>query len=222
MGSLHLVVEANRFPDTVDYAEVFRRRSTDGGATWSDREPLSSDQPGNGRGKYHPNVSVAANGRVDVAWWDTRDDPGIRGNDVYHVFSDDGGQTWSDNIRVTDRTVDRRIGVWVFNFDMSTVPSVASTDAYALFGWDDTRDTPPELVQQGSAEPGFGLQDIYIAAVQHEPVRAGRSSTAVVLAATLGLLAGALIWLAIYVGRRLGDRRSAGAGRPAREAAPVG
>lgn len=223
-GSLHLVVEANRFPETVDYAEVFRRRSIDGGATWSEREPLSSDQPGNGRGKYHPNVSAAPNGRVDIAWWDTRDDPGIRGNDVYHVFSDDGGDTWSDNIRITDHTVDRRIGVWVFNFDMSTVPSVTSTNAYALFGWDDTRQTPPELIQQGSAEPGFGIQDIYTTAVQHAAVPAGGSALpALVIAGVLGLVGSVLVMSAVTVGLRLAEKGQASAERStSRDAARIG
>jgi hypothetical protein len=211
-GSLHLIVEANRFPETVDYAEVFRRRSTDGGRTWTEREPLSTDQPGNGRGKYLPNISVAPDGRVDVVWWDTRDDPGIRGNDVYYVFSEDGGDTWSSNIRVTDRTVDRRIGVWVFNFDMSSPPSVASTDAYAVFGWDDTRDTPAELVLEGSAAPGFGIQDVYVVAAQHSPLPAGSSGTAVVVAVVLGLAAGVLVLAAVPVGRRLGGRRATTAG----------
>jgi hypothetical protein len=139
------------------------------------------------------------------------------------VYSADGGETWSDNIRISDRTVDRRIGVWVFNFDMSTVPAVASTDAYAIFGWDDTRDTPPALVQQGSAAPGFGLQDVYVAAVQHEPVKAGSSNTgAIVLATALGLVAGVLVLLAIALGRRAGARRSMIESQPAREGTPVG
>jgi hypothetical protein len=111
----------------------------------------------------------------------------------------------------------------VFNFDMSTVPAVASTDAYAIFGWDDTRDTPPSLVQQGSAAPGFGLQDVYVAAVQHEPVKAGSSTTGpIVLASALGVVAGALVLLAVTLGRRAGERRSTLGSQPAREATPVG
>ena len=69
------------------------------------------------------------------------DDPGIRSNDVYYAYSDDDGRTWSANRRITDRSVDRRLGVWGANYDINSPPSVASTNAYAIFGWDDTRNT---------------------------------------------------------------------------------
>jgi hypothetical protein len=64
---------------------------------------------------------------------------------------------------------------------------------------------------------------VYVAAVQHEPVRAGGSRTgAIVLASALGLVAGALVLLAVFVGRRAGARRAEVGPRPAREATPVG
>ena len=65
---------------------------------------------------------MAPNGRVDVAWFDFRNDPAfvartataaprIRYADVYMASSTDGGKTWGPNLRVTDRAIDTSIGV---------------------------------------------------------------------------------------------------------------
>lgn len=204
-GSLHIVSQANPLPDLDSYGEVFYRRSTDGGQTWSEEVPLTDDDPDLLRGQYQPWVSTAPNGRVDVTWWDTRDDPGIRGNDVYYTFSEDAGETWSPNLRITDRTVDRRVGVWAYNFDISSPPGIASSDAYTIFGWDDTRNSPPSLFNAGPSAPGFGTQDMYTASVQHAIVPVAESSLAkILLAGVIGLVAVGVLLLGITLGRRWG------------------
>jgi hypothetical protein len=83
---------------------------------------------------------VAPNGRLDAIWWDFRNDPGLFANDVYYSWSTDNGATWSPNERVTDRLIRRRLGVWSNGFDQRQPPGVASSDALAVFVWDDTRD----------------------------------------------------------------------------------
>ena len=74
-GTLHLVYQANPRSAIVGTAGAFYRHSTDGGKTWSEPEALNDDDPKNLRGHYMPNISRAQNGRLDVVWWDTRDDP---------------------------------------------------------------------------------------------------------------------------------------------------
>ncbi len=207
-GSLHVVAGANPIPTQASFGDVFYRRSTDGGATWTEPKVLTDDDPSKMRGQFHPIVGVAPNGRVDVSWWDTRDDPGIRGNDVYYSYSEDNGNTWTPNRRVTDRTIDRRIGVWAYNFDMSSPPGMASTNPYAVFAWDDTRNTENFNYSVG-AETGGGVQDVYSAAVQFKAVGTGTSKVAkLVLAGVIGLLAVGLILLAVGLA---GRARSGGA-----------
>ena len=46
-------------------------------------------------------MSVAPNGRIDVVWLDTRDNPGTVLSSLYYSFSIDGGVTWSPNERLT-------------------------------------------------------------------------------------------------------------------------
>ena len=62
--------------------------------------------------------SLAPNGRVDVAWYDWRNDaswvPDVRKNvfqDVYYTSSVDGGLTWGPTLRPNDRALARHIGV---------------------------------------------------------------------------------------------------------------
>lgn len=120
-GSLHLIYEV-RDPDIAAHVDTVYRRSTDGGRTWSDPRSLADDDPKQLYSHLIPNIAVAPDGRLDAVWWDTRSDPGIRGADVYQASSTDNGLTWSKNLRVTDQTVDRKLGVFGNNFDISAPP----------------------------------------------------------------------------------------------------
>jgi hypothetical protein len=212
-GTLHMVWEWRHPADLAGYADVGYVRSTDGGKTWSKPRTLADDDPKDLAAKYLPMLSVAPNGRLDVAWWDTRNDPGIqRAQDVYYAYSEDDGVTWSKNIRVTDQTIDRRFGVWGNNFDQNSPPGLASTNQFAVLAWDDTRLSNGEDGQINLTNPvnstgfGGGVQDIFVSAVQFEEVGGGTSDTAkVVLAGVVGLLAVGLILLAVGMLRRNSD-----------------
>ena len=195
-GALHIVYNRNPNPDVTGLSEVYDRASYDGGKTWSDPRVMSDDDPKNFGGQFFPNISIAPNGRVDVVWWDTRDMQGLRATDAYYTYSNDDGRTWSKNIRITDQSVDRKLGIWGNNYDIASQPGIASTNAYAVFGWDDTRNSDRSFSDSSSV--GGGLQDVYVAAAQFEALGGGSSKAAkVVLAGVVGLLA---VGLALLLG----------------------
>lgn len=200
--SLHIVYNRNPTPDVTGVSEVYDRASYDGGKTWTEAKALSDDDPKLFGGQFFPNISVAPNGRIDVVWWDTRDIQGLRGTDAYYVYSEDDGKTWSKNIRITDRSIDRKLGIWGNNYDIASAPGVASTNAYAVFGWDDTRNS--DLSFQDSKTTGGGLQDVYVAAAQFEAIGGGSSNAAkIVLAGIAGLVfVGLMLVVAAVVTRR--------------------
>ncbi len=152
---------------------VYFRSSADGGKTWSDKLTLNDNLPGTANA-IDPGISVAPNGRIDVGWYDSRQNPkplaqrtetGL--NDVYATFSVDGGRTFVANIRVSDRSADRSIGVWANNIDQRLDVGVASSDDSAYFVWSDTRNN----------NPNFQPEDIYMASVKlygDEPIALGR------------------------------------------------
>ncbi len=211
-GTVHIVSHVNptgagQNPNIVASSfDVAHKMSTDGGRTWTEPNTITDDDAKQMFVQVIPMISVAPNGRVDVAWWDTRSDPGIRANDVYYSYSNDDGRTWSKNQRISDRSIDRNFGVWGNNFDMSSPPAIASTNAYAIFGWDDTRASDPTA--PSNAGLGAGVQDIYTSTVQFEVVGGGTSSTVkVVLAAVVGLLVVGLILLGVGLSQK---RRTGG------------
>jgi len=197
-GTLHMVYEGTKRPGNVgDDLDIFYVRSTDAGKTWSEPRVLNDDDQAEVFANGLPNMSVAPNGRLDVVWWDLRNDPGLNyANDVYHTASSDNGQTWSKNLRVTDRIVDRRIGVFGRNFDVSAPPGLGASDDFIVVGWDDTRNATP-------GELGSGTQDLFTAAVQYAAVGGGTSrATKIVLAGFAGLVAVGLILLLVALARR--------------------
>ena len=219
-GTLHIVWEWRHPPEVNSYADLGYIRSTDGGKTWTQARTIADDDPARLAGKYLPMISTSPNGRVDVAWWDTRNDPGIRSQDVYYTYSTDDGKTWSKNIRMTDQVIDRRYGVWSNNFDQNEPPGLLSTNQYAMVSWDDTRfSTGPDgkVVGADPTNPGgpgigSGVQDIFTSAVQFKALGGGSSKVAKgILAGVVGLLAvGVVLTLAATISRRRKEPAVAG------------
>ena len=116
----------------------------------------------------------------------------------------DNGATWAKNLRVSDRSVDRRIGIWANGYDVSVPPGLASTNALAVVAWDDTRNGTLTV----------HAQDLYSSIIQHETVSTGGMPTAVqaVIAAVGGLV---VVGLALAVAGRA-SRLRAGSPAPSR------
>lgn len=130
------------------------------GKTWSSPKRLN-DEAKSVRDHLLPAVAEAPNGRIDVAWYDYRNDPypvpavgdiGNR-NDIYSSSSTDGGVTWTPNVRLSDLSSDRLIGLSNNEFFIQVPPAIASADTWAVGAWTDTRNGD----QQTSSE------DIYAA-----------------------------------------------------------
>ncbi len=197
-GTLHIVYEDKLTKPDLGDRDVYTRRSTDGGRTWSDAHLLNDDPfdpKDGGHTQNNPSVTVTPNGRVDAVWWDFRNDQGQFQNDVYYSYSEDNGATWSKNVRVNDRSIDRRIGVWSNGYDMRMPVGVVSTDKVAVFAWDDTRNS--DALTQG--------QDVYTSIIQHEALGTGSSDALrYALAGLVGLATVGLVLLAVSMmaGRR--------------------
>ena len=182
-------------------------RSSDKGATWSRPVKINDVDPGRqwDFNEMKPSVSVAPNGRIDVAWLDYRNDytfkagPGAQNalQDVYLSSSRDGGETWSPNMRVSDRSIDRRLSdVW--STGVHTAVGLFSLDSGAYVAWDDTR----------NATADSKAQDVYFTRVRLDaapPLGAVSSSTSTGTKVAWGLggaaLALAFAGLALFVSR---------------------
>ena len=88
-------------PPGADPLDVHLVRSQDGGATWSAPVKINDDPAGSNAWQWFGTLSVAPNGRLDVVWNDSRDDPGGFDSALYYSFSEDGGLTWSTNQAVS-------------------------------------------------------------------------------------------------------------------------
>lgn len=136
-------------------------RTVDGGREWLYPTRLPDDRYEESYPHERPKVSVAPNGRVDVAWYDGRNDPSsvtpgcttvsdgnklCAGRDIYYTFSTDDGQSFAPNVRVTPETFEaksRVIGDGAEGDSLGSI-GIASTDAGPHIVWEQATGTAPD------------------------------------------------------------------------------
>jgi hypothetical protein len=89
-------------------ADAWLVSSSTGGATWSNLVYMSDGPKGAYKFYFQPKISIAPNGRIDAVWYDTRNWIGSDINnvdyDLYYSSSNNGGQSFSKNLRITKST----------------------------------------------------------------------------------------------------------------------
>ncbi len=94
-GNVYLLGSMN--PPGPDPLDVMLVRSEDGGSSWSAPIRVNDDPAAAGVYQWFGTLAVAPNGRIDVAWNDTRADPMAAFSELYYAYSVDGGATWTSN-----------------------------------------------------------------------------------------------------------------------------
>jgi hypothetical protein len=128
-GNVYLLCSVDRGFDPCD---VMFARSTDGGLTW-DFPVRVNDDPGINAWQWFGTMSVAPDGRIDVIWLDTRDNPGFYNSALYYSYSLDEGLTWSQNVKLSD-TFNPHLG-WPNQNKMGDYYDMYSDEAGAHLAW---------------------------------------------------------------------------------------
>lgn len=94
-GWIYIVTaQKNLSPSGTD-PDIVLNRSTDGGATWSNRIRVNQDAVNNGKTQFFPSVHVDGSGAVNVVYYDDRNTTSDSSG-VFLSRSTDGGNTWRD------------------------------------------------------------------------------------------------------------------------------
>lgn len=90
--------------------DVYVWHSDDRGDTFDDAARVNGTRRGDGTDQYLPRIAVAPGGRVDVLYYDRRDDPDNVRNDVSFQSSFDRADTFTDRIVLNGEPFSSRIG----------------------------------------------------------------------------------------------------------------
>lgn len=151
-----------------DEADVMFNKSTDGGVTWNNAAPVRiNDDNDTTNIQWFGTMSVAPNGRIDVVWLDTRDNPGTHNSALYYSYSVDEGETWSANEKLSE-SFDPHVG-YPNQPKMGDYIDMISNDAGVHVAWANTLNgsqdvyysfiTPPALT---GIDDEFGNLDVSV------------------------------------------------------------
>jgi hypothetical protein len=131
-GNVYVLASVYRYSGG-DPGDVMFARSTDGGQTWEEPVRINDDELTMDH-QWFGTMSVAPNGRIDVAWLDTRNSPGNSVlSQLYYAYSLDQGENWSANFELSE-LFDPHIG-WPQQQKMGDYFDMRSDDESAHLAW---------------------------------------------------------------------------------------
>ena len=224
-GRLYAAFHDRRFGDP----DVLVWSLKAGGGRWEGPTRVNDTPRRDGTSQYLPKLGLAPDGRLDVLYYDRRQDrvaPGATAggragararprnvlNDVSLQSSLDGGKTFSRSVRLTSRPFDSRIGFGAKEGlpDLGSRLGLVSDNRFAMGVWTDTRAGTFATQKQDLAQA--------LAAVD-EPARlSDTSENALRYGGFLVVLAGLALIVLTIVGRWPPTPRSAAAERPGKSA----
>ncbi len=133
-GNVYVAASVSRFSNN-DPGDVMFAKSTDGGNTFQPPVRINTDT-GTAAYQWFGTMSVAPNGRIDVIWLDTRDATNGIDSVLYYSFSDDQGETWSENVPFSE-PFDPSVG-YPQQGKIGDYFDMVSDDDYAHLAWANT------------------------------------------------------------------------------------
>jgi len=102
-GRLYLVYAKNDPPGNGNKPDIWSRYSDDGGTTWSDAKRVNSGFFPQNSHQWQPAIWCdKETGILYVQWMDTRDTPSNDSALIYATYSDDGGQSFKPNQKISN------------------------------------------------------------------------------------------------------------------------
>ena len=126
-----------------DQSDAFVAFSDDGGNTWS--TPTMANDDGIGFYNFLPEVAVGSDGDPYVMWFDHRDETVGAKAHVYMSRSEDGGNTWAANQRVTSAQSDFTFSASDIAPNMGDYSNLTATATNVLPNWADGRGTDVDV-----------------------------------------------------------------------------
>jgi hypothetical protein len=103
-GRLYCVYASNDPPGDGHRPDIWCRFSTNSGTTWSDAIRVNDDVTPESNHQWHPAIWCdKQTGRLYIQWMDTRDTPTHDSAFIYGTWSDDGGNTFKTNQKISNK-----------------------------------------------------------------------------------------------------------------------
>jgi len=135
-GTFYIAFVARPPNRPTDDGDVYIVKSLNKGRSWSRPVRVNDDQTD--RFQFFPSITVDKNGVIHAMWGDFRDDRTEKAYHIYYSRSEDKGDTWLENSRVTDfpSNPNRGFPSGLFIGDYFSIKA-AGSEVYMV--WADTR-----------------------------------------------------------------------------------
>ncbi len=102
-GRLYLIYASNTPVGCGNKPDIFCRYSSDFGVNWSNAVKINDDANSEQNNQWHPAMWCdKQTGRLWVQWLDSRNTPTDDSCEVYASYSDDGGNTFIPNVKISN------------------------------------------------------------------------------------------------------------------------